>query len=129
MEQIKGKIIKKRFSFLVDTADQGYSKKFELDKNVRAVRGILLSTDLPNLLFYRGSQKIELSGEEIFPDDWESKLIMSGIGIAPDEKIYNLGDGYLAGNGELKLQFKDTTNALAAFTPYTISIYLLCEMI
>lgn len=129
MEQIKGKYIKKRFSFLVDTPNQGYSKKFELDKNVRAVRGILLSTDLPNLLFYRGSQKIELSGEELFPDDWESKLIMSGIGIAPDEKFYNLGDGYLAGNGELKIQFKDTANALAPFAPYNVAIYLLCEMI
>lgn len=129
MEEAKIKYIKKRFSFSVTAPDQGYSKKFDLDKNIRSVRGILLSTDQPNLLFYRGSQKIELSGEEIFPEDWESKLIMSGLAVPPDGKFYSLGDGYLAGNGELKVQFKDTNTPLAPFDTYQVNIYLLCEML
>ena len=60
--------VDKIYTFLVDTEGQPVSKKFDLDKNVRVVRGIMMSSDRPNLLFYRGSQRIELSGEELFPE-------------------------------------------------------------
>ncbi|HMX87998.1 MAG TPA: hypothetical protein PKD30_05810 [Saprospiraceae bacterium] len=104
------------------------NKKFDLDKNVKVVHGIMMSSDKPNLLFYRGSQRIELSGEELFPEDFESKMFMSGMAVAPDDKYKSLGSGVIAGNGELKIQYKDTANPNAPFAYYKVIINLLCEM-
>ena len=120
--------VDKVFSFLVDTEGQPVSKKFDLDKNVKLVRGMMMSSDRPNLLFYRGSQRIELSGEELYPEDFESKMFMSGMAVAPDNKYKSLGDGVVAGNGELKIQYKDTLNPNAPFEVYKVIIILLCEM-
>src|SRR6187549_3157968 len=80
--------VDKIYTFQVDAEGQPVNKKFDLDKNVKVVHGIMMSSDKPNLLFYRGSQRIELSGEELFPEDFESKMFMSGMAVAPDDK-YN----------------------------------------
>ena len=120
--------VDKIYTFLVDVEGQPVSKKFDLDKNVKVVRGIMMSSDRPNLLFYRGSQRIEISGEELFPEDFESKMFMSGLSVAPDDKYKTLGNGVVAGNGELKIQYKDTINPTAPFVAYKVIISLLCEM-
>lgn len=122
------RLIDKTFTFLVEAEGQPVNKKFDLDKNVKLVHGIAISSDRPNLLFYRGSQRIELSGDELFPEDYESKMFMSGMAVAPDDKYKSLGNGVVAGNGELKIQFKDSTNPQAPFAAYKVIITLLCEM-
>lgn len=125
---MEARLVDKVFSFTVDAQATPYSKKFDLDKNVRLVHGILLSSDRPNMLFYRGSQRIEINGDELFPEDYESKLLMSGIGVPPDEKFRTLGNGVVTGNGEVKIQYKDTHNPNADFIPYKVIIVLQCEM-
>lgn len=125
---MEARLVDKVFSFLVDTQSTPYSKKFDLDKNVRLVHGILLSSDRPNLLFYRGSQRIEINGDELFPEDYESKLLMTGIAVPPDEKFRSLGNGVVTGNGEVKVQYKDTANPNADFTPYKVILVLKCEL-
>jgi hypothetical protein len=120
--------VDKIYTFLVDAEGQPVSKKFDLDKNVKVVHGIVMSSDKPNLLFYRGSQRIELSGEELYPEDFESKMFMSGLAVPPDQKYKSLGNAVVAGNGELKIQFKDTHNPNAPFSAYKVIIGLLCEM-
>jgi hypothetical protein len=125
---MENRLVDKIFTFLVEDAGQPVNKKFDLDKNVKVVHGIAISSDKPNLLFYRGSQRIELSGDELFPEDYESKMFMSGMAVAPDDKYKSLGNGVVAGNGELKFQFKDSDNANAPFASYKVIITLLCEM-
>lgn len=122
------RLLDKVYSFMVEAEGIPVSKKFDLDKNVKLVHGILLSSDKPNLLFYRGSQRIEVSGDEIFPEDFESKVLMSGLSVAPDEKYRSLGNGVVAGNGEVKVQYKDTPNPNAPFAAYKVVIMLQCEM-
>ncbi|MFZ6012307.1 MAG: hypothetical protein ACOYXT_18335 [Bacteroidota bacterium] len=122
------RLVDKIFTFLVDAEGQPVNKKFDLDKNVKVVHGIAISSDRPNLLFYRGSQRIELSGDELFPEDYESKMFMSGMAVPPDGKYKSLGNGVVAGNGEFKIQFKDTDNPNAPFAAYKVIITLLCEM-
>ena len=125
---MEARLVDKVYSFAVESQNAPVNKKFDLDKNVKLVRGIILSSDKPNLLFYRGSQRIEISGDEIFPEDFESKLLMSGIAVAPDQKYRSLGNGVIAGNGEVKIQYKDTPNPNASFTTYKVIIILQCEM-
>ena len=125
---MEARLLDKIFSFLVDADGATVNKKFDLDKNVKVVHGILLSSDRPKLLFYRGSQRIEISGDEIFPEDYESKILMSGISVPPDNKFRRLGNGVVAGNGEVKIQYKDTPNSSASFVSYRVIITLQCEM-
>jgi hypothetical protein len=125
---MEGQVVDKVYSFLVDAAATPITKKFDLDKNVKLVHGILLSSDQPNMLFYRGSQRLEINGEELFPEDYESKLLMSGIAVPPNAKFRKLGNGVVSGNGEVKLQYKDTENPNAPFTSYKVIVVLQCEM-
>jgi hypothetical protein len=122
------RLVDKIFTFLVENEGLPLNKKFDLDKNVKVVHGIAISSDRPNLLFYRGSQRIELSGDELFPEDFESKMFMSGMAVPPDDKYKSLGNGVVTGNGELKIQFKDSPNPNAPFATYKVIINLLCQM-
>lgn len=122
------KEIYKQFSFIVDNANSSYNRKFELDKNIKLVRGIQMSADKPSLLYYRGSQRIEISGDEVFPEDYESKLMMSGISVAPDQRWVDLGSGVQTGNGEVRILYKDSDNASASFTTYKVIVVLKCEL-
>ncbi len=121
------KPVKKRFDLNVTQSGQTVSKTFELDKNIVSVRGLLLASDMDDLLYYRGSQRIEINKDEIFPENYESKLLMSGINVAPGKRYYDLG-GINPGNGLVKVEYKDSDSPLAAFRAYRVSLYLTCEM-
>jgi hypothetical protein len=122
-----GSIIKKRFDLQVTDANKVVSATFELDKNIVYVRGILLTSNKDDLMYYRGSQKIEINKQEIFPEDYESKLLMCGINVSPNVRYYDTGHTAV-GNGQVKLEFKDTTDTRTPFEAYRVSIYLNCEL-
>lgn len=121
------KRIKKRYDIDVQTANSIHSKTFELDRNVTAVYGVLFASDRDDLMYYRGSAKVEINSEEIFPEGYESKLLMSGLNVSPNDRYYNLG-GILPGNYKIKVEYKDIPDARLAFTPYRVSIYLDVEI-
>ena len=119
--------VKKRFDISVTEPDKIFSKSFELDKNIVSVKGILFTSDKDDLLYYRGSQKVEINKEEIFPENYESKLLLSGINVSPNNRYYDLG-GQPAGNGTIKVEYKDTEDTRAAFVPYRVSLYVECVL-
>lgn len=119
------KTVIKRFDILVTEEEGSVNESFELDKDITAVKGILLSSDRDDLLYFRGSQKIQINSEEIFPDNYESKLLMSGINVAPEQRYYDLG-GVPSGNGIVKVDFKDNPSSQFGFEEYRVSVYLEC---
>jgi hypothetical protein len=118
-------VIKKKFSLSVTEPNRTFSKTFELDKHIVYIRGILLTSDKDDLMYYRGSQKIEVDKQEVFPEDYESKLLQSGINVPPNQRYYDLGN-MPAGAGSIKLEYKDNHDSRAAFVPYRVSLYLDC---
>ena len=56
--------IKKRFDLQVDAANATIAKTFELDKTIVFVKGLAITSDKDDLLFYRGAQKIEINKHE-----------------------------------------------------------------
>ncbi len=122
------KTVYRQYSFTVEASNQSISQKFSLDKNITMVKSLLLSSDNPGMLYYRGSQRLELNGEELFPDGFESKQLMSGIAVSPKERFIELGEGMEPGNGELKITYKDTNTSLIAFAGYNVRIILKCEL-
>jgi len=121
------KTVIKRFVFDVTVSDSAVSKTFDLDKNIEIVKGILMTSNKDNLLYYRGSQKIEINKEEVFPDGYASKLLMSGINVQPNLRFYDIGK-FPAGNKSVKVEYKDLDDGETAFNPYRIELYLICEI-
>lgn len=118
-------IKEKPFSFIVNTPDDVITRKFNLDKNVVRVLALAISSDYPQLLFYRGKQKIEINGEEFFEEEHESKMLMRGLA---EKKYTDLGNGVFPGNGEVKIVYRDTSNTNASFVPYKVTLYLKIEL-
>lgn len=117
----------KRFDIQITAARDSVNKTFELDKNVTAVKGVLVTSDKDDLLYYRGTQKIEINNAEFFPENYESKLLMTGINVAPKLRYYDIGS-VNPGNGIIKLSFTDNEDGRTHFEPYRVSLYVYCEM-
>ena len=121
------KRVKKRYDIDVTVANALHTKTFELDKTVEKIHGVLFSSDRDDLLYYRGSGKVEINSDEIFPEGYETKLLMSGLNVSPNERYYNLG-GVAPGNFKVKVEYKDTADARLQFAAYRVSIYLDVEI-
>lgn len=117
----KLQIIKERFD--LQATEGGTTKaQFELDKNAKFLIGIAITSDLDAKLYFRGSQKIQINDKELFPENYESKLLLSGLNVAPDERMVDLGV-VPTGNGKLDVWFTDTKHAEVPFAPYRVSVY------
>lgn len=121
------KVIKKRYDIQVIEANKGVNKSFELDKNIKKINGVLVTSDKDDLLYYRGTQKIEINNQEFFPENYESKLLMSGINVSPNQRYYIINTENI-GNGIVKLSYTDADDGRTAFLPYRVSLYVDCEM-
>lgn len=119
------KTVKKRFDIAVTGPNQVFSKTFELDKQITLVKGLLLTSDKDDLLYFRGSQKIEINKQEYFPEHYESKLLQSGINVSPNARYFDLGN-VPAGNGAVKVDYQDADDGRSQFIPYRVSVYLDC---
>ena len=120
-------IIKKRFDIIVKDARANVKEQFELDKNVTRITGILLTSDREDLLYHRGSQKIEINNEEIVPERYESKLLISGMNVSPNERFYKINNT-ATGNRILKIDYTDADDGRTSFSSYRVSIYVECEI-
>ncbi len=121
------KRVKKRFDINVTQANTLHSKTFELDKNIVSIHSLLFTSDREDLLYYRGSNKVEINRQEIFPENYETKLLMAGLNVSPNDRYYNLG-GIEPGNGKVKIDYRDTDTIVIAFEAYRVSLYLDCEI-
>lgn len=121
------KRIKKRFDINVTEQNGVHSKTFELDKTIVKVHGLLFTGDRDDLQYYRGSGKVEINRQEIFPESYETKLLMTGLNVSPNDRYYNLG-GIEPGNGKVKVEYKDTNTTVIDFVAYRVTLYLDCEI-
>lgn len=121
------KPVRKRFDLAVAAANGIVSQTFELEKTVMSIKGLLITSNMDDMLYFRGSQRIEINKDEIFPDGYESKLLMTGINVSPNKRYYDLG-GMKPGSGIIKIDFADADDGRTVFTPYRVSLYLDCLM-
>ncbi len=119
--------IRKRFDVDVTEAGKTVSKKFELDKTVKTITGLVVTSDREDLMFFRGEQKIDINGKEIFSEDYESKLLMTSLNVAINSKYMDMKN-LDPGNGIINVSYTDHNHALAAFVPYRMTLYIQCEV-
>lgn len=119
--------IRPRFNIKITEEDKTFSEKFELDKNVKSITGIVITSDREDLLFHRGTQKIVINGKELFSDDYESKLLMMSLNVPADSRYKSLKN-VEPGNGLINFSYVDSRHPKAEFEPYRVSLYVECEV-
>ena len=111
---------------LVTAPDTTYSVSYELDKTIAFIKGFQLTSSRDNLMYIRGTQKIEVNRMEIVPEGYESKQLYSTANVAVNERFFRRGGRVPVGNGIVKIEYKDTTDAAAPFEPYRVRLNLDC---
>ena len=119
-------LLRKRHDLAITTALMTVREEFELDKHSKRVLGILVTADRDEMTFHRGTIGVILSGEEVIPEGHHTKLLMSGLGVAPDERFLSLD--LLPGNGALKVAYTDNTHSVQPFAAHSVHVYLLIEI-
>jgi hypothetical protein len=121
------KVVKRRFDISVTEPGKTFSKQTELDKTIKYIRGVQITSDKDDLAYFRGTAKIEINKEEFFPGDYETKLLMCGINVPPNQRYWDLGQ-VPAGSGIVKMEYTDNPDGRTTFAAYRVSLYLLCEI-
>ena len=111
-----------RFDLQVTEAGQPVTEEFEVEAIADRLLGLLLTSDREDLLFYRGSQEITINNQEICPEGYESKLLMSGLNVSPNERFHEIS--LYVGNRQLDVKYKDTEHSKAPFEPYRVTVYV-----
>jgi hypothetical protein len=119
-------LIRRHFDIQVTEANKEYSETFTLDKNIIRITGILFTSSIDGLAYQRGSQRLEINGREILPDGHETKINMTGINVPCDLKYRSVD--IPAGNGRIKLEYKDEDNGVAVFAAYRLRLNIEAEM-
>lgn len=123
----KHNIIKERFDIKVERPNEVFKGEFELDKHADLLYGISITCDNETSIYYRGSQKIQLNDQELFPEGFESKLLMTGLNVSPNNRMIETGD-IKTGNGRIEVWFKDKVHSKVEFSPYTVSYYFFSKV-
>ena len=120
-------IVEKRFDIQVTQKGQTVTGKFELDKTVKVIKGLKVTSDREDLLFYRGSQKVEINGKERFEENYESKNLQSSLNVDVNNRYKDMKDTE-PGNGLVVITYIDNQHPLYAFSPYRVSLYVQYEV-
>ncbi len=116
----------KVFNLKVTEANKTVSQSFELDKNFVAVKGLVIDSSRPELIFLRGSQRIEVNKDELFPAEYLSRMLMSGNNVPLDLRYLTL-ESIDTGNKIVKMDFTDSDAFGTVFAPYTVYLFLKCD--
>ena len=95
------------------------------DRMYKKITGILMCFPFYAYFAQLSSMSLQINDKEIFPEDFDVKLISYGYGIAPNEMFYQLDEE--AAGSTIKAKFKDGGENMGFPTPYTANLYLRLE--
>jgi len=117
---IKYQIIK----ILVPNANAQVSISANTNKIYRHVRGLLITVPYEVQPKDASTCSIEINEREIFPEDFEMKLIVSDLSIPVNERMYRIEEQ--AEGSTVKIKFKDGGMQGIVY-PYQANLYLQLE--
>lgn len=120
----RSKIIKEWVDIEVTTANQTYKESFEVDKHAAKVIGVAFTSNYDAMPYFRGSQYISINEKEIYPEGYESKLLMQGFNVPVNERIIKLDEEIEPGNRKVEFFYRDENHPYFGFTPYKVRLYV-----
>lgn len=111
----------KEFDVTVSAEGETVKKTFEVDKSVKNVQFVSIVSNRPDLVYYRGSLRLEINKEEIFPEGFSACRLVSSPNVKPDERRWPLGE-FPSGNGLIKIEYTDAPDGRTVFAPYIVTL-------
>lgn len=106
----------------VNSANQVVTIEADTDKLYANLTGIFFS--IPDETVETSTiSRLEIGGNEIFPDGYEIKMITATKDVAIDERYYKLNEP--AKGARLKTKYNDS--GMSGAYPYTVILYLRLE--
>lgn len=115
------RVVYKKLNTTIDAANKTIKTDLTLEKDIVKVTGIALSTNNEDGI-QTLTNRLEINGVEIFPQEFESKMIYCYATVEGDKRFFNLDQP--SGNGVVKIACIDTK--ANNFTAYNINFYLRC---
>jgi hypothetical protein len=112
---------KKEFDIQITQANATVKQTFEVDKSVKNLCAVMLVSNRPDLIVYRGSLRLEINKEEILPDGFSASRLFSGIVVKPNDRPYDIGKNP-AGNGLIKIEYTDADDGRTIFAAHTVTL-------
>lgn len=120
----QNKIIKERFTLQITAGGGTFKGTFEVDKNADKIIGVSVSSNRDDILYYRGTQAIKINDEEFFPEQFESKHLMSGMNVPPNERYFRLGR-INPGNRKVDIVYTDSGDSgMVEFAVHKVYLYV-----
>lgn len=95
------------------------------DKMYKKITGILVSFPFYAFFLQKSCLSFSINDKEIFPEEFEVKLISYGLGIPANELFYLLNEE--ANGSTIKGKFRDAGDMMGFPYPFTANIYLRLE--
>jgi hypothetical protein len=95
------------------------------DRMYKRIKGILICFPFYAYFTQRSAMSLSINDKEIFPEEFDAKLIAYGVGVPPNEMFY-LVDEEAAGS-TVKAKFRDGGDTMGFPYPYTANLYLRLE--
>ncbi len=124
----RSKIIKEWVDVFVTSNNQIFKANFEVDKHAALITGFAITSNADNMMYYRGSQRIVTNDMELYPEDYESKMLMQGLNVSVNDRIIKIEENILPGNRQIQIEYKDTDHPSANFTPYRVRLYVYSKL-
>jgi hypothetical protein len=125
----RSNIIKEYVDVQVTAPNNTFKGSFEVDKHVKHIIGIALTSNFEDRIYYRGSQRISINEKEIYPENYESKLLMQGLNVAANDRIIKIDEGFEPGNRKVEIAYKDTDHPYTPFIPYSVRLYVYSQLV
>lgn len=94
------------------------------DKLYKRITGILVTMPFMVPYMNMSTLSLQINDREIFPDEFEAKLISFDSAVATNERFYQLDE--TADGSTIKGRYTDISNNFVDF-PYTLNVYLRLE--
>lgn len=124
----RSKIIKEWLDIKVTSPNSSVKASFDVDKHAAKIIGIAISSNFDEHLYFRGTQRISINEKEIYPEGYESKMLMQGLNIKVNDRIIALGEEVQIGNRKVEIDYTDTDHVSVPFTPYRVRLYVYSQL-
>lgn len=111
----------KEYDLSIAAESDTVKKTFELDKSVKNIKAVMLVSNRPDLVYYRGSLRLEINKEEIFPEGFSACRILSSPNVKPNDRVYSIKE-QPSGNGLIKIEYTDAPDGRTIFAAYTVTL-------
>ena len=109
------------YNLLITEADKTVKKTFEVDKSVVIVSALALTASKEDLMYCRGTIRLEINKNELYSEGTPAKKIYSLPTVDANNRAYRIGS-VATGNGLITLEYTDNADGRTVFSSYIVSL-------